>query len=242
MKPESDFSEEAFKYLVKKADSLIFTDKDEIITRHFLDNQTGVETFEVDTSEILILFNRNNELVGKAKFRNFEYYADMVEGQFYTHYKMISEDSKVTGCAYSLYNSDLKFINNSLKVIKSSDKDFETIKQFKDYRSYESDFFGYTLDNENVNFALFSYDSDSIRNGQNLFESKLIKKSNDKEEEILRLIDNYILTKIYIIPVLKNGHPIVLFDIHIPGTDYFETVCAKYDKGYKLTKRKIKVK
>gem|GEM_PF-2581955 len=234
-------STEAFTSLVEKCDSVIFEDDESETKRKYLDINLGLKYFDVDINEVLLIFNSKNQLIGKAKFKSFEYYEDMIESQFYAHYKLIGKKSDLSDCTFSLYESNKKFINDSLRLISSSINEFKSIGNYKDKEFITSDYKGYSIQGKDFKLALINYASASLKEGENLYETKLIFKSGNTESVILNLTDTYILRKVFVLPILKNNKPILLFEINTPDTDYLDIMCAEYDNGYKLTERKIKI-
>ena len=234
-------STEAFISLVEKCDSVIFEDVEFRTKRKYFDIKLGLKYFDVDINEVLLIFNSKNQLIGKAKFKNFEYYEGTIESQFYAHYKLIGKKSDLSDCTFSLYESNKKFINDSLKLISSNINEFKSMRNYKDKEFITSDYKGYSIQGKDFILALINYASASLKEGENLYETKLILKSGNTEEVILNLTDSYILSKVFVVPILKNNRPILLFEINTPDTDYLDIMCAEYDNGYKLTERKIKI-
>lgn len=235
-----NYSPDTYSFLSDQADSLISFDESSEVTRHFLDFNLGLAHFEIDTSETLILFNNKNEIIGEAQFVHFEHYGDIIESQFYALYSQTKKIFDISNTAYSLYKSDLQYIDKSFKIIDSEAKEFNELNPANDKEFLYSDFSGYKY-NESINkMALYSYLTDDNEDYTN-YTTVLLEKIGNKDEIILKLTDNYVLHEFYILPIFKNDKPILLFNITVPDSDYIDIMCGYYDTEYKLTGRKVQI-
>jgi hypothetical protein len=231
---------ETFIELTKLADSVIEQKID--YSRYYLNSEIGIQTFDLETGKTLLLYDEFNQLIGKASYKNFEYYEDMIEGKFCAHYQQIDNNQNLNEAVYSLITSNVGLIDSSIKISVLKNSIFKSIKDLDEDNIIRKSYRGYTNGENNHELGLICYYSDSIYNNELLYVTKLIERIGDSENTLIHIIDNYVLTDFYIIPIIMNNKPIILFELSVPDTDFFDVSPAYFEKDeYKITSKKIMI-
>lgn len=221
--------DKSFMELVDLADSILYYDEYDALRKLF-PRDLASKYFDLPYSQDILIHDRLNNQLAQASFKQIEYYEDLLEGQFIANYTLKNKLSIDLDSVYTINEGSVLDFDKDLQVEGLDSFALPETKTLKEtYYLWFEDFIRYTSLTDTANLTMISYEK-TIRGDENRsFESAGYNKISSQVDQILLYPGDFILIQTFVIPLMKNGKPILLFRVGVPESSFIDCLVLSWD-------------
>ncbi|WP_100609978.1 hypothetical protein [Confluentibacter lentus] len=189
-------------------------------SRQTIKKEIAIKAFNLKGLDTIYFYSNSNELIGYGIYKQSEYYENMIESRYIATYTPYLYDSSQK----PYYASNCKTSHRNTKWIESANNVLENkiLNTYKINKSSIIKVSHFTDSNSTTTYSIISYSLPDLN-------SIIVKYQNEKLTKIYETGSDYILDDMFISSFEYNNNPIIITELTLPESDYFDNAPIFYN-------------